>query len=228
MHNIELFRQLVTAQGEQVTTTSRKIAELFGKRHGDVLRAIDRAIERRPDLSKFCIESIDGSGPNGRSIRFFVVSGEMTYLLFAKFSLGAKAGSVEIDYLDRLQDIFPHRQVRQMSVCDGKYRVDCYIPSLSVVVEVYEKEHRHQLHRDEKRRAEIEEWIANKKADHEGVCFDVASSWTGFVVIKEGGFGAGVRDIISFVTEELMSIDPILIESYWDDHCHEDMEWYGK
>lgn len=41
MHNIELFRQLVTAQGEQVTTTSRKIAELFGKRHADILRRID-------------------------------------------------------------------------------------------------------------------------------------------------------------------------------------------
>lgn len=41
MHNIELFRQLVTAQDDQITTTSRKVAKLFGKRHGDVLRAID-------------------------------------------------------------------------------------------------------------------------------------------------------------------------------------------
>ena len=41
MHNIELFRQLVTAQGEQVTTTSRKIAEAFNKHHYNVLKAID-------------------------------------------------------------------------------------------------------------------------------------------------------------------------------------------
>lgn len=42
MNDIELFRQLVTTKDNQVTTTSRKIADLFGKRHADVLRRIDR------------------------------------------------------------------------------------------------------------------------------------------------------------------------------------------
>lgn len=226
MHNIELFRQLVTAQDDQITTTSRKIAERFGKRHYNVLKVIDRAIERRPDLSALCRESYDNSGPNGRKMRFYTLDVEMQSILDTKYKIGAKCGSVECDYLDRLQDILPHKQIRQMIVCDGKYRVDCYIPSLSVVVEVYEKEHRSKVDMDRKREKEIKEWIATKKANAEGVDVDIAMNWTGFIVLKEGGFGVGVRDIMNFVAEEFMSADPILNDSYWDYDEEEDMGWY--
>lgn len=60
MHNIELFRQLVTAQGEQVTTTSRKIAEAFGKHHYNVLKAIDAlsaAMNSRPPIFTLAMKS---------------------------------------------------------------------------------------------------------------------------------------------------------------------------
>lgn len=70
MHNIELFRQLVTAQNEQITTTSRKIAELFGKQHRNVLRAIDnlgcsdafRALNFEP------VDFIDKNGDSRREV----------------------------------------------------------------------------------------------------------------------------------------------------------------
>ncbi|MEZ6952589.1 MULTISPECIES: Rha family transcriptional regulator [unclassified Aeromonas] len=39
---IELFKKLVSAQEAEVFTTSRQIAELFGKEHHNVLKAIDR------------------------------------------------------------------------------------------------------------------------------------------------------------------------------------------
>lgn len=34
------FNEMVTLNGNQVMTTSLKVAEYFGKRHGDILRAI--------------------------------------------------------------------------------------------------------------------------------------------------------------------------------------------
>ncbi|MGL5093728.1 MAG: Rha family transcriptional regulator [Aeromonas sobria] len=39
---IKLFQKLVSAQEGEVFTTSRKVAELFGKEHHNVLKAIDR------------------------------------------------------------------------------------------------------------------------------------------------------------------------------------------
>lgn len=36
------FRDMVQSKGDEVITTSRKVAEYFGKRHGDVLRKIDQ------------------------------------------------------------------------------------------------------------------------------------------------------------------------------------------
>ncbi|MGE6283618.1 Rha family transcriptional regulator [Aeromonas media] len=39
---VELFKKLVSAQEGEVFTTSRQIAELFGKEHHNVLKAIDR------------------------------------------------------------------------------------------------------------------------------------------------------------------------------------------
>lgn len=36
------FREMVQAKNGEVVTTSRKVAEYFGKRHGDVLRKIEQ------------------------------------------------------------------------------------------------------------------------------------------------------------------------------------------
>ena len=41
MQDIQLFRSLVSSQNGTPVTTSNKIADTFGKRHNDVLRAID-------------------------------------------------------------------------------------------------------------------------------------------------------------------------------------------
>ncbi|MEG1651909.1 MAG: Rha family transcriptional regulator [Hafnia sp.] len=40
--SIDLFRQIVSVNDGEVVTTSRKIAEVFGKNHKDVLRAINQ------------------------------------------------------------------------------------------------------------------------------------------------------------------------------------------
>lgn len=42
MENIDVFKRLVLCADGQPITTSRKVADAFGKRHSDVLRAIDR------------------------------------------------------------------------------------------------------------------------------------------------------------------------------------------
>jgi Rha family phage regulatory protein len=49
--NTDLFPEtlLVTLQGDRVYTTSRKVAEFSGKRHDDVLKAIDNKLKALPE-----------------------------------------------------------------------------------------------------------------------------------------------------------------------------------
>lgn len=51
MNNMQSVQDMVMLAGDQVVTDSRKVAEAFGKRHADVLRAIRRANDEAPDDS---------------------------------------------------------------------------------------------------------------------------------------------------------------------------------
>ena len=42
------MKEIVFLQGEQALTTSLKVAEVFGKRHDRVLRAVENAISTLP------------------------------------------------------------------------------------------------------------------------------------------------------------------------------------
>ncbi|OYV96084.1 MAG: hypothetical protein B7Z62_08915, partial [Deltaproteobacteria bacterium 37-65-8] len=46
------FQDFIAAEGDQLFTTSQQVAAAFGKRHGDVLRAIREICEQLPDDRK--------------------------------------------------------------------------------------------------------------------------------------------------------------------------------
>ena len=100
MHNIELFRQLVTAQGEQVTTTSRKIAELFGKRHADILRRIDN-LDCGVDFTErnFAFSYENNDLANGKPERVCRITRDgMAYLVMG--FTGKKAAEFKVAYIN--------------------------------------------------------------------------------------------------------------------------------
>lgn len=98
MHNIELFRQLVTAHGEQVTTTSRKIAELFGKRHADVLRRIDN-LDCSGDFNQRNFALVEYVDEKGEKRPEFEITRDGTAFLIMGFT-GKQAGEFKEAYIN--------------------------------------------------------------------------------------------------------------------------------
>lgn len=98
MHNIDLFRQLVTAQGDQITTTSRKIAELFGKQHKNVLRAIDN-LGCSDEFSALNFEPVDFIDKNGDVRREFNITKDGTAFLIMGFT-GKQAAEFKEAYIN--------------------------------------------------------------------------------------------------------------------------------
>ena len=98
MNDIELFRQLVTTKDNKVTTTSRKIAEAFGKQHYNVLRAIDNlgCSDEFIELNFECVDFID---KNGDSRREFNITKDGTVFLIMGFT-GKKAAEFKEAYIN--------------------------------------------------------------------------------------------------------------------------------
>lgn len=100
MNNIELFRKLVTAQNEQITTTSRKIAELFGKRHADILRRIDN-LDCGEDFTErnFAFSYENNDLANGKPERLCAITRDgMAYLVMG--FTGKKAAEFKVAYIN--------------------------------------------------------------------------------------------------------------------------------
>ncbi|MGL4755968.1 MAG: Rha family transcriptional regulator [Aeromonadaceae bacterium] len=100
MHNIDLFRQLVTAQGDQITTTSRKIAELFGKRHADVLRRIDNLDCGHEFIQRnFAFSYENNNLANGKPDRVCSITRDgMAYLVMG--FTGKQAAEFKVAYIE--------------------------------------------------------------------------------------------------------------------------------
>lgn len=98
MHNIELFRQLVTTQDDQITTTSRKIAELFGKRHADVLRRIDN-LDCSVDFNQRNFSLVEYIDEKGEKRPEFEITKDGTVFLIMGFT-GKKAADFKEAYIN--------------------------------------------------------------------------------------------------------------------------------
>lgn len=96
---IELFQKLVSAQEGEVFTTSRKVAELFGKSHNNVLRAIDR-LECDDEFAKlnyeFCFENSELQ--NGKPLRYVTMTKDGMVFLVMGFT-GKQAAQFKLLYI---------------------------------------------------------------------------------------------------------------------------------
>ena len=93
------FRELVIAQHGEVFTTSHQVAELFGKEHFNVLRAIDN-LECDDEFTKlnyeFCFESNELQ--NGKPLRYVNMTKDGMVFLVMGFT-GKKAAQFKLLYI---------------------------------------------------------------------------------------------------------------------------------
>ena len=100
MQDIQLFRSLVSNQNGTPVTTSNKIANVFGKQHKDVLRAIDKLGCSREFTERnftLCFEINDLQ--NGKPNRYFNITKDRAAFLIMGFT-GEKAGKFKEDYIN--------------------------------------------------------------------------------------------------------------------------------
>ncbi|MDO2950569.1 Rha family transcriptional regulator [Aeromonas simiae] len=83
----EQFRELVIAQHGEVFTTSRKVAELFAKRHDNVLAAIEK-LECSEDFAKLnfevCFENSELQ--NGKPLKYYSMTKDGMVFLVMGFT----------------------------------------------------------------------------------------------------------------------------------------------
>ncbi|MFM5765757.1 Rha family transcriptional regulator [Aeromonas caviae] len=96
---IELFQKLVSAQEGEVFTTSRQIAELFGKPHKSVIRAIEN-LECDQEFAKLnfvlCFENSELQ--NGKPLKYYYLTKDGMVFLVMGFT-GKKAAQFKLLYI---------------------------------------------------------------------------------------------------------------------------------
>jgi Rha family phage regulatory protein len=98
------IQAIVTIQNDQLTTTSKNIADVFGKLHKDVLRAIENILPELPEDHKrnFALMLIDveiGSGATRQDKAYQVTRDGFT--LLAMGFTGKKALEFKLAYIDQ-------------------------------------------------------------------------------------------------------------------------------
>ena len=95
----------VFAKGGQAHTTSRDVADFFGKRHDNLLRDIDALIREEPSLSPLKFEETPFVDPqNGQTYRRFNMNRDGFVLLVMSFT-GRKALNFKISYIDAFNQL---------------------------------------------------------------------------------------------------------------------------
>ena len=96
------MNELVKVTEAGARASSRVVAEMFDKRHGDVLRSIDGLIEAEPELARnfaALVEVIDVGNSGKKEVRFFEMDRKGFSLLAMGFT-GAKALEWKIRFID--------------------------------------------------------------------------------------------------------------------------------
>ncbi|MCZ4333351.1 Rha family transcriptional regulator [Aeromonas hydrophila] len=94
---VELFKKLVSAQDGEVFTTSRQVAELFGKEHRNVLRAI-RLLECDKEFTALNYELTDFIDKNGDPRPEYLITKDGVVFLVMGFT-GKKAAQFKLLYI---------------------------------------------------------------------------------------------------------------------------------
>ncbi|MFM5717849.1 Rha family transcriptional regulator [Aeromonas caviae] len=99
LEQVELFKKLVSAQKGEVFTTSRQVAELFGKPHKSVIRAIEN-LECDQEFAKLnfvlCFENSELQ--NGKPLKYYTLTKDGMVFLVMGFT-GKKAAQFKLLYI---------------------------------------------------------------------------------------------------------------------------------
>ena len=98
MQDIQLFRSLVSNQNGTPITTSKKIANVFGKQHKNVLRAIEK-LDCSTEFSQLNFEPAEYFDEQGKPRPCFNITRDGAAFLIMGFT-GEKAGKFKEDYIN--------------------------------------------------------------------------------------------------------------------------------
>ncbi|MGL5486287.1 MAG: Rha family transcriptional regulator [Shewanella sp.] len=135
MNDIQLFRQLISINDGQPVTTSRKIAELFGKRHDNVIRAIEK-LECGDEFHSLnfevCFENSDLQ--NGKPLKHYNVTKDGMALLVMGFT-GKEAIKFKVAYINAfnwMHDMLQQRHDIDMMLSDFTKRESLSVSNGSI------------------------------------------------------------------------------------------------
>lgn len=92
----------VHIKDEQVYTTSRIVAEKFGKEHKNVMQAIENIAQLKNQLSETFFMEDSYIDPTGRSVKQYLITEEGAMLLIMGFT-GEKALSVKLKFISEFK-----------------------------------------------------------------------------------------------------------------------------
>ena len=99
------FQDFIAADGDSLTTDSRKVAAVFGKRHDDVMRAIRKRVAEAGDWGVRNFTETPYSDPqNGQTYPMFNMTKDGFIFVAQKFS-GTKAVQFQIAYIEAFNDM---------------------------------------------------------------------------------------------------------------------------
>ncbi len=143
----------------EILTNSRKIAEIYKKRHANVTDAIRKFIKKNPELSKHFIES-SYITDRGKCHPIFYIDDVGTDILTNKFKYNVRSARFEYKYLNEIEDFLNLMNVDSIEQYPvDNYRIDLYIPKYNTAIEIDEVEHKYQRDYDLTRQNYIENII---------------------------------------------------------------------
>lgn len=143
----------------EILTNSRKIAEIYKKRHANVTDAIRKFIKKNPELSKHFIES-SYITDRGKCHPIFYIDDVGTDILTNKFKYDVRSARFEYKYLNEIKDFLNLMNVESVEQYQvDNYRIDLYIPKYNIAIEIDEEEHKYKRDYDLTRQNYIENKI---------------------------------------------------------------------
>ena len=143
----------------EILTNSRKIAEIYKKRHANVTDAIRKFIKKNPELSKHFIES-SYITDRGKCHPIFYIDNVGTDILTNKFKYYVRSARFEYKYLNEIKDFLDLMNVEYIEQYQvNKYKIDLYIPKYKIAIEIDEEDHKYKKDYDKIRQKYIEKQI---------------------------------------------------------------------